>query len=323
MPAPRILLVKLSSLGDVVHLAPAVTDLRASRPEARVAWAVEGPYADIVRLHPGVDEVIPVGLRALRDRPLSPGAWAALRASRRALRGQPWDYVVDAQGLLKSACVARWSRATVFGLDARSARERVAARFYDVKLPVARDMHAVERNRALLGSIFGYAVASPARYGLAAPAAPPPWAPPGRYAVLLHAASRRAKRWPDDRWTALARLLADDGYAVVFPGGSAAERQAAARLAGATGPAAIAAPAMTLSEAAALLAHASGVIGVDTGLTHLAVALGVPTVGLYCATAPRLTGLHGGELAVSLGAPGAPPEVAAVAAAAGVGRARE
>jgi len=323
MPAPRILLVKLSSLGDVVHLAPAVTDLRERRPDARIAWAVEGPYADLVRLHPGVDEVIPVGLRALRARPWSPAAWRALRASRRALRAGRWDYVVDAQGLLKSACVARWSRSPLFGLDSRSARERIAARFYDVKVAVRRDMHAVERNRALFGEIFGYVPDPPARYGLAAPAAPPPWVPAGRYAVLLHAASRREKRWPEDRWAALARLLAGDGYAVVFPGGTVAEREAAARLARSAGPAASAAPAMALSEAAALLAHASGVIGVDTGLTHLAVALGVPTVGLYCSTSPRLTGLHGGELAVSLGGPGAPPEVDAVAAAAGVGRARE
>ena len=323
MPAPRILLVKLSSLGDVVHLAPAVTDLRERRPQARIAWAVEGPYADLVRLHPGVDEVIPVGLRALRARPWSPGAWRALRASRRALGARPWDYVVDAQGLLKSACVARWSRSTLFGLDRRSARERVAARFYDVKVAVRRDMHAVERNRALFGEVFGYAPDSPARYGLAAPAAPPAWAPPSRYAVLLHAASRREKRWPEDRWIALARLLADDGYTVVFPGGTPAEREAAARLAKSAGGAAIAAPPMALSEAAALLAHASGVVGVDTGLTHLAVALGVPTVGIYCATSPRLTGLHGGDLAVNLGAPGAPPEVEAVAAAAGVGRPRE
>jgi len=322
MPAPRILLVKLSSLGDVVHLAPAVTDLRERRPQAHVAWAVEGPYADLVRLHPGVDEVMPVALRALRDRPWSPAAWRALRACRRALRGAHWDYVVDAQGLLKSACVARWSRSTVFGLDSASARERVASRFYDVKVRVARDMHAVERNRALLGAIFGYAADSPPRYGLAAPAGRPPWAPTGRYAVLLHAASRHEKRWPEERWIALARLLADDGYAVVLPGGTAAERETAIRLAESIGPAAIAAPPMSLSEAAALLAHASGVIGVDTGLTHLAVALGVPTVGLYCSTSPRLTGLYGGDLAVNLGGPGAPPEVDAVAAAAGVGRPR-
>ena len=318
MPAARILVVKLSSLGDVVHLLPAVTDLAAHRPGVELAWAVEAPYAPLAALHPGVARTIPVPLRQLRDRPLSPSAWRALRAARAALRAQDWDYVVDAQGLLKSACVARWSRSVVFGLDRRSARERVAARFYDARIAVPRAMHAVDRNRSLFAQVFGYAAEGEPRYGLVAPAAPPPWAPRGRYAVLLHAASRAAKRWPDERWIALAKRLAADGYATVFPGGSEAERAAAARLAGAAGERAIAAPAMTVVEAAALLGHAAGAIGVDTGLAHLAVALGIPTVGIYCATDPRLTGLKG-DLAVNLGGPGAPPDVDAVARAAGIG----
>lgn len=321
MPAPRILLVKLSSLGDVVHLLPAVTDLARQRPDAQIAWAVESPYAELVGLHPAVRRAIPVGLRRLRDRIWSPRAWAALRASKAALRSQRWDYVVDAQGLIKSACVSRWARAPVFGPDRASARERIAARFYDVKLAVPRELHAVERNRRLLAQVFGYAVATPARYGLEAPSAAAPWAPAARYVVLLHAASRADKRWPDDRWTALGKRLCAAGYAVVLPGGSDAERADSARLAHAIGEGAMAAPAMSLVEAAALLAHAAGVVGVDTGLSHLAVALGVPTVGIYCATSPRLTGLHGGELAVNLGGPRTPPAVDAVAEAAGIGAA--
>lgn len=321
MPAPRILLVKLSSLGDVVHLMPAVTDLAASRPDAQVAWAVETPYAELVALHPAVSRAIAVGLRRLRDRPWSPPAWRALRAAKAQLRAQPWDFVVDAQGLIKSACVSRWARAPVFGPDRASARERFAARFYDVKIRVPRELHAVERNRRLLAQVFGYDVSGPARYGLAAPAQRPAWAPEGRYVVLLHAASRADKRWPDDRWVALGKRLSADGYSMVLPGGSEAERADAARLALAIGPGAAPGPAMTLGEAAALLAHATGVVGVDTGLSHLAVALGVPTVGIYCATLPRLTGLHGGDLAVNLGGPRAAPDVDAVAAAAGIGRA--
>ena len=319
MPAPRILLVKLSSLGDVVHLFPAVTDLAERHPGAQIAWAVETSYADLVRLHPAVSRAIPVGLRALRDRPWSSAAWRALRASRAALRSQRWDYVVDAQGLIKSACVSRWSRSPVFGLDRTSARERLAARFYDVKLAVPRDLHAVERNRRLLGQVFGSRAASPARYGIVAPGERPSWLPPGRYAMLLHAASRPDKRWPDERWIALGRRLAQAGHAVVLPGGTSAERADAARLAHAIGAGAVAAPRMTLAEAAAALAHAAGVVGVDTGLSHLAVALGVPTVGIYCATSPSLTGLHGADLAVNLGGPRTPPGVEAVAAAAGIG----
>ena len=229
MPAPRVLFVKLSSLGDVVHHFPAVTELLEHRPDLHVAWAVEEAYTDLVRLHPGVREVIPVGLRGLKRNLLDRARWRSVGETRRALGTGGWDYVVDTQGLIKSGLIVRAAKGVAFGPDRRSAREPAAARFYDVKIPVPRERHAVERNRDLVAKVFGYAVAGPARCGLTAPP-PPPWAPQGPYAVLLHAASRADKRWPDDRWTALARLLAESGYATVFPGGTDTERGAAARL---------------------------------------------------------------------------------------------
>jgi heptosyltransferase-1 len=315
MPAPRILFVKLSSLGDVVHNLPAVTDLRAHRPDVGIGWAVEEAYADLVRLHPAVGEVVPIGLRRLRRNPLSVRAWHDVRAALRSVAGGHWDYVVDTQGLIKSAFVARRAGAPVFGLDRKSAREPMAARFYDVKFQVPREMHAVERNRRLVAQVFGYGLDAPAAYGLVPPPSPPAWVPERQYVVLLHAASRAAKRWPDERWLALGRLLAQAGYVSILPGGTPSERAAAGRLA-ARIPQAMAAPAMPLGEAAALLAHASHVVGVDTGLTHLAVALGRPTVGLYGATRTELTGLHGPS-GSNLGAPGAMPPVEAVADALG------
>ena len=318
MPAPRILLVKLSSLGDVIHSLPAVTDLAMERPDAHIAWAAEEAYCDLVKLHPAVAEAIPVNLRGLRRNPLNASSWRRIAATRRSLGRAQWDYVIDAQGLLKSAVVASFARANAFGLDAKSARERFAARFYDVRIPVPRDLHAVERNRRLMGEIFGYRPQGDARYGLARPAGAPSWAPAGRYAVMLHAASHARKRWPEERWVALARMLAERDRITVFPGGTAEERASAARLAAAV-PRALAAPAMSLTEAASLLAHAEGVVGVDTGLTHLAVALDTPTVGVYCATSPRLTGLHGGPGAINIGGPGENPTAEAVAAAIGLG----
>jgi heptosyltransferase-1 len=322
MPGPRVLFVKLSSLGDVIHHLPAVTDLAENRPDARIAWAVEEAYADLVTLHPAVAEAIPVALRGLRRNPFAPSGWGRVARGRRAIRSRIWDYVVDTQGLAKSAMVARFAHAPVFGFDAKSARERVASRFYDVKVRVPRDLHAVERNRRLVGEVFGYVPRGAARYGLLRADAPPEWAMPSRYVVMLHGASRAAKRWPDERWIALGKSLAGEGYVAVLPGGTAAERADAQRLAGAI-PNAIAAPAMSLVEAAALLAHAAGVVGVDTGLTHLAVALGVPTVGIYCATDPALTGLHGADRAVNAGGRGQSPSAAAVAEAIGLGAASE
>jgi heptosyltransferase-1 len=315
MTAPRVLFVKLSSLGDVIHHFAAATDLARERPDARVAWAVEEAYAELVRLHPGVHEVIPIGLRGLRRDILSRARWRRLGDSRRLLARGGWDYVIDSQGLLKSALVARAARGTSFGMDRASVRERMAARFYDVKLAVPRERHAVERNRSLVGQVFGYRTNSPADYGLRVPGAPPAWAPQERYAVLLHAASRENKRWPEASWRALAKLLSEAGYACVLPGGTDEERAQAARIASGV-PGAVAAPAVRLGEIAALLAHADLVAGVDTGLTHLAVALGRRTAGIYCATRPELTGLHGTS-GVNLGGAGAPPSVEAVAAALG------
>ncbi len=314
MPAPRVLFVKLSSLGDVIHHLPAVSDLRRHRPDVEIDWAVEEAYAPLLALHPALARVIPVGLRRLRSRLASPSAWGALARARRLLRAERYDWIVDSQGLLKSVAVARLARGALFGYDRRSVREKAAARFYDLALPVSRKLHAVERNRRLAGAVFGYEPEGEADYGLRAPAERPGWAPDCDYVVALHATSRRDKGWPDAHWTALARRLAEESIAIVYPGGTDAEREQAARLA-ATSPGGLAAPAMSLVEAAALLAGASAVVGVDTGLTHLAVALGTPTVGLYVATQPGLTGLHGGDRAVNLGGPGqvpTPEEVARV-----------
>lgn len=308
MPAPRVLFVKLSSLGDVIHHFPAVSDLRAFRPEVAIDWAVEEAYAPLLALHPALSRAIPVGLRRLRASLLSPAAWGALGAARRALRQSRYDWIVDTQGLLKSVAVARQARGPLFGFDRRSIRERAAARFCDQALAVPKALHAVERNRRLVGAVFGYSPGGPPRYGLEPPPDAPAWAPPGDYVVALHASSRRDKRWPAGHWQALGSRLHERGIAVVYPGGSPAEREEAARLAAAS-PGALAAPAMSLPEAAALLARASAVVGVDTGLTHLAVALGTPTVGVYVATQPGLTGLLGDERAVNLGGPGKVPSV--------------
>jgi heptosyltransferase-1 len=307
MPAQRVLFVKLSSLGDVVHHMPAVTDLARARPGTHIAWAVEEAYVDLVKLHPAVAEAFAVSLRSLRRRFLVPSSWSRISRTRRALREGRWDFVVDTQGLVKSAVVSRFARAPMFGLDKASAREKAAARFYDVKLAVPRALHAVERNRRLVAQVFGYALDGPADYGIAPPPAPPSWAPQAPYAVFLHAASRASKRWPEDRWVALGQAAREAGLDVVLPGGSDEERRTSARIAAAL-PRALAAPAMNLAEAAALLGHARSVVGVDTGLTHLAAALGVPTVGIYLATRPELTGLHASN-AVNMGSAGHAPSV--------------
>ena len=314
MPETRVLLVKLSSLGDVIHNLPAVSDLRRHRPDARIEWAVEEAYADLVELHPAVERAIPVNLRRLRRNLASASAWRAFSLSRRSLTRHAYDAIVDTQGLVKSAVVAGFAAGPVTGFDAASARESLASRFYDRTFPVARDRHAVERNRALVGLAFGYLPQGGPDYGLRAPDEPLAWLASASVTTFLHATSREDKLWPEASWIELGKMLATLGATIVLPGGSDAERSRSARIAAAI-PNALAAPPLRLIEAAALLARSRAVVGVDTGLAHLAVALGRPTTGIYCATDPGLTGLAGGAGAVNLGGRGTPPGVADVAAA--------
>ena len=307
----RILIVKTSSLGDVIHNLPVVTDLRRRWPDAAIDWCVEEGFLAIPRLHPGVGRVLPVAVRRWRKHLLDGGTWSEIAAWRRSLRERDYDAVLDTQGLVKSALIASQAIGPKLGYDAASAREPMAARFYDRHVPVARQLHAVVRNRQLAAGALGYALAGDPDYGIAAPAGSFDWLPRSPYLVFLTATSRDDKLWPEAHWIALGEQLAAKGLAAVLPAGNPAERQRASRLAAAI-PGALAAPAMKLPELATLLAGARAVVGVDTGLSHLAVALAVPTVALYTATDPGLTGVLGAGFHRNLGGTGRIPAVAAV-----------
>ncbi len=308
----RVLLVKTSSLGDVIHNLPVVTDLRTRFPAAAIDWVVEEAFADVVRLHPGVRRVLPVAIRRWRGSLLAPATWAEMRAFRSVLHQENYDLVLDTQGLLKSALIARMARGRRCGYAAASAREPLAARFYDGAFEVPRDLHAVERNRRLAALAAGYSLTSVADYGIAAP--PAPTSAPAT-AILLTATSRDDKLWPEDAWIATGCALHERGLSCLLPAGSVVERERASRLAAAI-PGATALPPSSLTDLAAQLGAARIVIGVDTGLVHLAAALGTPTLALFRASDPALTGVLAGTSAINLGTRGAPPDVNAVLAAA-------
>lgn len=302
---PRILFVKTSSLGDVVHNCPAVTDAARHLPGAAIHWVVEESFADVARLHPAVARVIPVAIRRWRSALARPATWAELAAFRRRLRAERYDCVIDTQGLVKSALVARLARGPRHGFDRAGAREPLATRWYDEVHAVAPSLHAVERNRRLAAAALGYTAEGACDYGLAAPG-DPPLALPGPYAVLLTMTSRADKLWAEERWRALGRWLAARGILSVLPWGSVAERERCARIAAAV-PGAIVPPRMELAVLARLLARARCTVGVDTGLAHLAAALGVPALGIFCGSDPALTGLRAGPRARNIGARGAAP----------------
>jgi heptosyltransferase-1 len=308
----RILLVKTSSLGDVIHNLPVVTDLRSHFPDAAIDWVVEQGFADISRLHPGVRRVIPVALRRWRKSLFAPATWREIGAFRAALKEQSYDLVIDTQGLLKSALITRMARGKRCGYTANAAREPLVARFYDACFDVAKELHAVQRNRQLAALAAGYAAAPAPDYGIAVSPAPTFLQPT---AVLLTATSRDDKLWPEDHWVEVGQALHGRGLTCLLPAGSTVERERAARVAQVI-PGASVLPPMHLAELAAQLAAARIVIGVDTGLVHLAAALGRPVLALFSASDPALTGVLASTPAINLGRRGQPPSVGDVLTAA-------
>lgn len=310
-----ILFIKTSSLGDVIHHMPALTEARARRPADRLAWVVEEAFAPLLRLHPAVDEVIPVGARRWRGANLlAPSTWFEIVDFRRRLRSREYGEVIDTQGLFfKSALIARAARGRRHGYDEQSIKERTATRLYDVRHRVDRNLHAVARNRALTGLALGYAPQGEPDYGLDA-ARIAPAAPAARYCVLLHATTWPGKEWPVTHWRSLAAELARD-FDVVLPWGT--DREAARARHIASGIARARVPhRRPLDEVARLIAGASFVVGVDTGLMHLAAALGVPLVAIFTDSEPGLTGPVGPGAIRIVGGNGTPPGLQDVATAA-------
>ncbi|PKO35241.1 MAG: lipopolysaccharide heptosyltransferase I [Betaproteobacteria bacterium HGW-Betaproteobacteria-7] len=307
----RILIVKTSSLGDVIHNLPVIDDIRQHFPDAIIDWCVEDSFAAIPRLHPGVVDVLPVAIRRWRKSLCCRRTWQEIIAARGRLRAQRYDLVIDTQGLLKSALVVSQVDGKRCGYDAASAREMLATCFYERRFAVSASAHAVVRNRQLVGAALGYTPQPAPDYGITAAPATFDWLPPSPYVVFLTATSRDDKLWPEEHWLELGRQLYEQGCAAVLPAGSAPERERAARLAAGI-PGAVAAPPLNIPQLAALLAGARSAVGVDTGLTHLAVALKVPTVALYTATDPGLTGVYGTAFHCNLGGKGQVPSAGQV-----------
>ena len=287
-----ILLVKMSSLGDLVHTLPALTEAQAQGHRFR--WVVEEAFVDLARCHPAVSDVVPVALRRWRRAPWRYlGDW---RQFVQRLRSQPAERCLDAQGLIKSAVIARLGRSTRrFGYDRHSAREALAAWAYHRPIAVDRTQHAIERTRRLFAAALDYEAAEQAprvhlRPGAITDAQPSAAA----RTVLVHGTSWPNKCWPTSYWVALVRELTRQGERVLVLSGSEQEWQHARSIVKASGAQGATAPApAALQVAIDTIAHAELVIGVDSGLTHLAAVLGKATVALYGPTSAARTGARG------------------------------
>jgi heptosyltransferase-1 len=304
-----VLFIKTSSLGDVIHHMPALTEARARRPDGRFDWVVEEAFAPLVGLHPAVSEVIPVAARSWRRAPFEASTRQELARFLRVLRTRAYDQIIDTQGLFfKSALIARAARGRRHGYDANSIKEVFSCALYNVRHAVEWKQHAIARNRALTGLALGYTPEGPPDFGFDRAALAGAVNAP--YGVLLHATSGADKEWPEANWRMLAAALGT-GVDLVVPFGSEIERERAVRIAAAT-PRARVPDRAPLDAVARLIAGASFVVGVDTGLLHLAAALGVPLVAIFAASEPGLTGPMGAGAMDVLGAKGAPPSVGEV-----------
>lgn len=315
----NILIVRVSSLGDVVHNMPMVADILRHYPHANIDWVVEEAYTSLVRLNPGVRKIIPFALRRWRKNLLSATTRAQIGAFRHALRDAPYDIVFDTQGLIKTALVMRMARLTPAGrrvglanATEGSGYEPLSRLFHTMSVPVGLHTHAVERARLVAAAALGYAVDSRADFALAPPdASDAAWLPGEPYAVFFHGTAGATKRWDEANWVRLARELEAYRLPILLPWGSEAEKQTAERLAAQMRNARVL-PKLPMMQAVVLAQRAALVVGVDTGLTHIAAAYNRPTVELYCDSPRWKTEGNWSDNIINLGDTGTPPSVAQV-----------
>ena len=305
--SPRILIVKLSSLGDVVHAMAAVQDIRQALPAARIDWVVERAFAPLVARCEGVERTIGCAVRQWRKNPFSATTRQEWRAFKTVLQAQAYDAIIDLQGLTKSALVAWLASTRVGGLRYAMANRTDGSSYEaptrwlaDRTIALEPHVHAVQRSRLLCAQALGYALQGPARFGLRAGAlaipqpkprqshqllanpgaAHNPCAPRKPVVALVHGTSRKDKEWPLQHWIELGRRLNHSGFCVALAHGSAAEMQVSEAIAAALEDAWVW-PAMALDALVDTMAHCAGVVGVDSGLSHIAVALDLPHVQIY------------------------------------------
>ncbi len=287
----RVLIIKTSSMGDVIHMLPALTDAVAAFPDVTFDWMVEEGFAEIPAWHPSVRRVIPVSFRRWRKAWFSLTSRREWRAFKKHLQQETYDLIIDAQGLVKSGFLSWFAKGKRVGLDFRSAREPLAALFYHQRVTVNFYQQAVTRMRLLMSLAMGYPLPQTAPdFGLDRDVFERVSSDP--YWVFLHGTTWASKEWPEAYWKTLVKQVTEAGVRVKMTGGNAEEQARAKRIAQDL-PQVDVLPRQTIGQMAALLAGSQGAVAVDTGFGHLSGALGVPTVSIYGATNPEFTGVIG------------------------------
>ena len=308
----RILIVKTSSLGDVIHCLPVVNDILQHAQEAHIDWVVEESFAEIPHMHAGVNQVFTVAMRRWKNQLFRKKTWSEINEFKKLIQRNQYDAIIDVQGLLKSALITKQANGVKHGYDKNSIREPLASWFYDKTYAISYQQHAVTRNRALCAMSLGYTTPlNAADYGITpendASAIPMDIGLQASYIVALHGTSRDSKLWPIENWIDLGRELAKQNLKLALPWANEAElaraNAIASQLKNAQANNCIVLPKLSIAQIANIISNAKAAIGVDTGLSHLAAALNIPTIAIYTDTNPALTGVMGGAFkpAINLG----------------------
>ena len=281
-------------MGDLVQTLPALSDAARAIPEIRFDWVVDESFAQVPSWHQRVEKVFPTAFRRWNRNWPQALKSGEPQKSLKALRERKYDLIVDVQGEFKSALAARLARGPRRGYDRRAAHEWGAHLLYQKKFYVPKGIHSIQRMRQLLSQALNYEYdPNQIDYGIEKSRLLKPSIDlPGRYLVFLHSTSWTSKNWPESYWEALTEIATSAGHSVVLPWGDEAEQQRSVRIAGGQASVVVL-PQLTISEKASIIARAQATVGLDTGLSHIAAALDVPSVTLYGATDPLLVGATG------------------------------
>lgn len=284
----RVLIVKTTSLGDVIHTLPAVQDAYQAVPHIVFDWVVESGFSQVPSWHPAVDTVFKTNVRKWRKEILKPEHWREYASIKREIQARHYDLIIDAQGLIKSAWIARWAKGKRVGFGKSCIKEKIATLFYDETFDVDPTAHAIERVRQLFAQALGYALPKQIDYGLSIDRKKP--AQPT--AILLHGTTWPTKHYPEQHWREVAQLMDAQGIAVLCAWGNSTEQARAIMICADLKHARVL-PRMNMTELANLISQTSVAVAVDTGLAHLSAALNVPTISMYGPTDPERTGTRG------------------------------
>jgi heptosyltransferase-1 len=289
----RVLLIKLTSMGDLIHALPALSDAVRAHPQLEFDWAIDENFQEIARWHPAVKDVVATNHREWREALMHPSTLGSVLSVISRLKATQYDLVIDGQGNFKTALLSLFANGPRAGFDRHSVREWVAHLAYQRRYSVTKSAHAIERLRRLFAAALAYPVPkSPPDFGIQRDRLVRPKIDlPPEYLVFVHNASWKTKLWPEAHWADLIEKSVQAGLSVLLPWGNDQEEARAKRLA--VHPGVHVLPRLSLSEMGYVLSRAQACVCMDTGLSHLAAALNVPSITLYGSTDSGLIGASG------------------------------